>query len=75
MANLQWQIPEGYKLVGYEIEETEWEGKPTLSEWDNPKQTKIIDRTTTQEAAEHIIDRYKRRLCSYFIAPIFVRCE
>jgi hypothetical protein len=77
MANIEYMCADNEKIVGYEVEETVWDGKPNLSGWDTVKYVQIHSkRFLTQELAEKWIEKNaKSALCNYFVKPIVVLCE
>jgi len=75
MATLKYKIPEGYKIVGYEIHETIWNNEPNRVGWDNVKEIKTVDKVSSQTLGEKTIEKIAgdKPLCNFQLQPIFVR--
>lgn len=72
-----WTPIKGYKIIGWTLWKTIWEGKPNLSGWDNPKHREVVDHFTTQkEANEKELELRQRKIpnISFCVLPLQAKC-
>lgn len=72
-----WEPMKGYMIVGFDIWRIIWEGKPTLSGWDNPLRRECIDRFANCQDAddkEMELRGRKEKNVSYYILPLQLKC-
>jgi hypothetical protein len=74
-AEIDWKVPEGYAIVGYDVEETEWNGDKEYRDWDTVKSVRVVDRVLTQELGDDWFRKHSREDCSYFIRPLMVKTK